>query len=462
MRSTHDDSRWTRLVEVLCRPIQMDSYATIADALAIAFLAGDIETDELVDRGSLLFNRRWRWIRPLARRVVETFAAGVRPRQTFVVEFILADRGFFRACQKHDLRLANRLVAPPMMRPVIAAASWRVASIRTPRELADWLGVSFGELSWFADLRGLEHKRNHGRLRHYHYRPLAKRFGQIRLIESPKPRLKQIQRRVLTDILDHIPLHDAVHGFRRGRSIKTFAAPHVGRRVVLKIDLQDFFPSISAARIQAIFRTIGYPEEVADLLAGLCMNSAPTDEWDHEFSGSSGRQVRQFRWLYSQPHLPQGAPTSPALANLSAYHLDCRLTGLSRSAAATYTRYADDLAFSGARDFERVAMRFHNHVCATVMEERFTVHHRKTRIMRQGVRQRLAGLVVNERVNVPRVDFDRLKATLTNCIRQGPQSQNRQGHLDYRGHLQGRISFVEMVNPSKGHRLRALFDQIDW
>jgi hypothetical protein len=169
-----------------------------------------------------------------------------------------------------------------------------------------------------------------------------------------------------------------------------------------------------------------------------------------------------LRRLYAQPHLPQGAPTSPALANLCAYRLDCRLAALAKSADATYTRYADDLAFSGEAAFARIVKRFQIHACATAMEAGFTVHHRKTRIMRQGVRQHLAGLVVNQRLNVRRADYDRLKATLTNCVRLGPQAQNRESHEDFYCHLLGRISFIAMIHPQRGQRLRKLFDQIVW
>ncbi len=348
-----------------------------------------------------------------------------------------------------------------MMCPISVAQAWGLPPILTAGELADWLGVSNTELDWFAGLRGFESRRSQGRLRHYHYRPLAKRFGQVRLIEAPKRRLKEIQRRILKEILEQIPPHDAAHGFRAGRSIKTFATPHVGKTVVLKIDLQDFFPSISAAWIQAVFRAVGYPEDVADLLAGLCVNATPEDVWQGE-QFNSGRLVQEARWRYSRPHLPQGAPTSPALANLCAYRMDCRLSGLACSVGAVYTRYADDLAFSGDGPFLRAARRFQDHVCATVMEEGFTVHHRKTRIMQQGVRQRLTGVVVNERLNVPREDFDRLKATLTNCIRFGPQSQNRHDLDDFRHHLHGRVSFVESVNPARGQRLRRLYERIEW
>jgi RNA-directed DNA polymerase len=166
--------------------------------------------------------------------------------------------------------------------------------------------------------------------------------------------------------------------------------------------------------------------------------------------------------MYARPHLPQGSPTSPALANLCSYRLDCRLAGLAASAAARYTRYADDLAFSGNEEFESRVEQFSTHVAAILMEEGFAVHHRKTRIMRQGVRQRLAGLVTNRRPNIVRKDFDLLKATLTNCVRRGPETQNRDAHPQFRLHLEGRVSFVEMINPKKGARLRKVFDEIKW
>ena len=440
----------------------MHSQAAIARALAVTFLAGELETDALAERGARLLGRRWRWLRPLARRVREAFGARSRPRRIALAKFVLADDGFRRAGEKHDLRLVAPLAAPATISPVAAARVWNLPPIRTGGELADWLEITVGELEWFADLRALEYKRNRGRLRHYRYRPLAKRFGRIRMVEAPKPRLKSNQRRILAGILDRVPPHPAAHGFRPGRSIKTFAAPHVGRRVVLRMDLEDFFPSISAARVGALFRTAGYPEPVSDLLAGVCTNCTPADAWDDETVGLGGRQMAQMCWLYSRPHLPQGAPTSPALANLCTYRLDCRLFALARAAGAAYTRYADDLAFSGDRDFARVVGRFGLHVGATALEEGFRVHHRKTRIMRQGVRQRLAGIVVNERLNVMRADYDRLKATLTNCIRHGAASQNRAAHQDFQAHLRGRVSFVEMVNPHRGRRLRELFDQIDW
>jgi RNA-directed DNA polymerase len=424
----------------------MADLRTLTKVLARCFLAGAPSTDQMVAHSAAALGKRWRWLRPLASRCLKRFGTLAPLHCRDVVAFLLDDPGFYRARFKYGGQLDVHSDLP-VVRP---KTGWQVPAITSPGDLAQWLGIDSAELAWFADLKGLAYKRSDcPRLAHYHYRALTKDAGRIRVIEAPKPRLKEIQRRILAEILEGIPPHPAAQGFVKGRSIHTFAAPHAGRRVVLRMDLRDFFPSIGAARIQSVFRTAGFPEAVAGLLGGLCTNAAPRRVWS---------ALGEVRNLYRRPHLPQGAPTSPALANICMYRADCRLAGLAKSAGATYTRYADDLAFSGDAGLER----FSTVVAAILHEEGFTVHHRKTRIMRQGVRQYLAGLVTNERVNVPRPDFDRLKATLTNCVRSGPESQNRDGNAGFRAHLEGRVAFVESVNPAKGARLRKLLETIEW
>lgn len=173
------------------------------------------------------------------------------------------------------------------------------------------------------------------------------------------------------------------------------------------------------------------------------------------------RERSELPSAYARRHLPQGAPTSPTIANLCVYRLDRRLAGLARSAGAVYTRYADDLAFSGGADFARRAKRF-RHVAAITLGEGLTVNYRKTRIMRPSVRQELAGIVINQRLSPRRAQFDQLKAVLTNCVRHGPASQNRDGHADFRAHLWGRISFVASLHAGRGDKLQRIFDQIQW
>jgi hypothetical protein len=166
--------------------------------------------------------------------------------------------------------------------------------------------------------------------------------------------------------------------------------------------------------------------------------------------------------LYQRPHLPQGAPTSPALANLASYRLDCRLAGLAEAVGARYTRYADDLAFSGDRDFGRMIDRFYIRVCAIALEEGYEVNTRKTRLMRQPVSQRAAGVVLNHHLNAPRANYDRLKAIIHNCVVHGPNEQNRVSATDFRAHLAGQIAHIEMLNPARGKKLREQFQRIQW
>jgi RNA-directed DNA polymerase len=436
----------------------MPAPSTIARALAATFLAGELEVEALIKRGATLLGKRYRWLRTLATRVLATFA-NHRPRLVEVAQFIDADHSFLRACETYELELISFPLRPTML-PVAAARSWNLPALRTTGELAAWLQLSLRDLEWFADCRGLCAEQS-SRLQHYHYRALSKRGGQVRLIEAPKDRLKALQRQLLIEILEPIPLHATVHGFRAGHSIQSFAAPHVGQSVVLKLDLQDFFPTIRAARINSLFRALGYPDSVATLLSGLCTTITPSNVWE-----SIEDISREERWrvatLYSRRHLPQGAPTSPALANLCAYRLDCRLAEFADRGGGRYTRYADDLAFSGDADFAQCIKRFRIQACVIAMEEGFAVHHRKTRIMRPGVRQKLAGLVINEKLNIRRDDYDLLKAILTNCARHGAASQNRAGVADFQAHLLGRISFVAQINPQRGERLQELFNRIVW
>ena len=349
------------------------------------------------------------------------------------------------------------------MQPAAVAEGWSVPVIESISGLADWLGLSVCELAWFADLKGIERKSlDRSKLMHYNYRFFTKHSGSVRLIESPKPRLKELQRQILTLILNKIPVHPSTHGFVRGRSIRTFVTPHVEQRVVLRMDLQNFFPSIRAARVQTIFRMMGYPELVADSLGGICTNAAPRRILDTALRNLGVEEFRELREIYGRAHLSQGAPTSPALANLCVYRVDCRLNGLALSAGAHYTRYADDLAFSGGEEFLRGVERFQLHVAAVLLEEGFSVNHRKTRIMRRSVRQQLTGLVINQHAGITREEFDRLKAILTNCVRHGYESQNRDGRRFFRAHLEGRVGFVESIRPERGRRLRELFSKVDW
>jgi RNA-directed DNA polymerase len=438
----------------------MSAKHSAARNLAAAFLSGPWSMESLVRRGSRACGNKERWLRALARSVLRVFNAS-RPDEATLTKHIEQNRDFdayWEARGQQDPLLRQLFWAIPTMAP----SPWPVPAFATTSALAEWLGLTPAELDWFADRHGFEARLPAGPLRHYTYHWLAGRSGKLRLLEKPKQRLKAIQRRLLHEVLDRIPPHDAAHGYRPGRSLLTFVTPHCSRRLVLRFDLRDFFPSVPRGRVHALFRTAGYPPDVARVLAALCTNVVPREVWNASPLAAVDPNDWARRQHYRSPHLPQGAPTSPALANLCAYRLDCRLAALARSAGAGYTRYADDLAFSGDATLERSARRFQVHVCRIALEEGFEVNTRKSRFMRPAVRQQLAGVVLNARPNVRRGDYDRLKAILCNCVRHGPASQNRDGHADFRAHLAGRIAHVALLNPRRGERLRTLFGRINW
>ncbi|WP_449371855.1 hypothetical protein [Arthrobacter psychrolactophilus] len=150
------------------------------------------------------------------------------------------------------------------------------------------------------------------------------------------------------------------------------------------------------------------------------------------------------------------------LANLSVRRLDSRLAGLAKKFDGGYTRYADDLAFSGGKELARRADAFIAAVTMIVRDQGHEINRLKTRVRPASVRQSVTSVVVNERTNLARSDFDRLKATLRNCRTHGPESQNREGHPDFRAQLLGRISWAAALNPARGAKLLREFHAIQW
>lgn len=282
-----------------------------------------------------------------------------------------------------------------------------------------------------------------------------------RKIDAPDKQLKRLQRWLLRHIVYRHACHEACHGFRRKRSCATNAKAHLDNGVgpqsenrlhgthVLGMDITDFFPSIKLARVLEIFEQLGripesdlFPPEVAQLFAELAtLNGA----------------------------LPQGAPTSPALANLAASNMDCRLNGLANFYRCRYSRYADDLTFSGAR---HPLSHLRKIVPFIVEREGFRLNKEKTRLLGRHRRQSITGIVVNSGTpNPPRSRYRKLRAIVHN-FRKDPLGAARRaaehhypfdadGLSDeqliarFKRQLRGHLAYISSINPEKARKLNA-------
>jgi len=243
--------------------------------------------------------------------------------------------------------------------------------------LLDWLfpgsGHTVAELARRLDVDQAQLRRIQPR-----YRPftIPKRSGGTRRILAPERELKDLQRLVLRRLLARLRVHPAAMGFERGRSIVANALAHRRQAVVLRFDIRDFFPSTSTKRVGRYFRRIGWNRPAAKLL---------------------------LRWCCFEGGLPQGAPTSPRLSNLVNYRVDARLAAMAAKLGAVYTRYADDITISLAADDRKKVHYMQRFVRRVVEAEGYRLHHRKKlSIRRRHHQQIVTGLVVNDRVNLPR------------------------------------------------------------
>jgi retron-type reverse transcriptase len=317
--------------------------------------------------------------------------------------------------------------------------------LSTPAELAAALGISIPQLRWLT-----YHTEVATRV-HYVSFTVPKKSGGTRTLSAPHRKLARSQRWVLANIVSKLPVETPAQGFLPGRSIVSNARPHARRAVVVNMDLEGFFPSIAFPRVRSVYQRLGYSPAVATILALLCT------ECPRKLVEYDGKPY----FVATGPRcLPQGACTSPGLSNQVARRLDKRLAGLAAKMGLNYTRYADDLTFSGDAGLNERVGYLMARVRHIAEEEGFAVNEKKSRVLRRNTAQSVTGLVVNDRPGVQRKEVRRLRAILHRARTEGLEKQNRDGRPHFLAWLRGKIAYVGMARPEVGERLRAELEHL--
>lgn len=265
--------------------------------------------------------------------------------------------------------------------------------------------------------------------KHYNKQKLIKKGGGVRHILAPDPVLKTIQRNILHHVLEGLEVSPCAMAYRKGASVRLNAACHMDKQVVLKLDIKDFFGSITFPMVhRGAFNSRYFPVPVGTLLTSLCC---------------------------CQDRLPQGSPASAAISNLVMKPFDTYMEGWCRDRGIVYTRYCDDMTFSG--DFRVSAV--YGKVNGFLGAMGFELNQSKTKVLTRHVRQTVTGMVVNDKVQVPLPYRRALRQEVYYCLKYGVKEHLRhrgetaylamgeEGELRYLQSLCGRIGFVLSADP---------------
>lgn len=297
---------------------------------------------------------------------------------------------------------------------------------------------------------------------HYKYFAIKKRSGGLRRIMSPYRDLREIQTWIKESILDKIEQPDYVTAFVKGRNTLGNAKMHEGKKYILKVDIANFFESINVRRIYNAFCRMGYEKGVSSWLANLCTSKMNEYKYNQLEEQKEVQKLFDELMLREEPFLIQGAPSSPALANIICYRMDRRMMGLANNNGINYSRYADDMTFSAndMANLPKVGM-----IKRIVESEGFCLKDDKTEFLHEGNRQIVTGLLVDGRVRVPRSYIKDIKRNIHFCLKYGGREHfNRiaPGQAFGKEWLNGRICYVYSVEPEIAKKLWADFEKIDW
>lgn len=293
---------------------------------------------------------------------------------------------------------------------------------------------------------------------------IPKKSGGARTISAPTKMLKSMQTYTNRILQAFYVAPDCVTGFVPAKSVVDNAERHIGMNYVFNTDLKDFFPSIPQARVWGALQCqpFNFSKEIAAAIAGLC-------------SIEETYQTEEGKWA-TKHYLPQGSPCSPTLTNIVCHNLDWKLSGLARRFHLRYSRYADDITFSGNRNVFADEGEFMTEFRRIVAEQNFTLNEKKTRLQKRGERQEVTGLVVSDRVNVPREyvrDLDNLlyiwekhgeHAAFTKFIKRYSPKQNlNKYNPNMASVVQGKLMYLKMVkgeNDPVWRRLQKRFNRL--
>lgn len=269
----------------------------------------------------------------------------------------------------------------------------------------------------------------YGAKNHYRDFRIKKKSGGYRELSSPHYALKYVQKWIYTNILAKVKVNYCAHGFRPKKSILTNAKVHVKSTCLLKLDLKDFFPSITIEQVITVFNKLGYSKKVSFYLASICCVDGC---------------------------LPQGAPTSPALSNIITCHLDNRMLGICKKMGLRYTRYADDMAFSG----EHIKPDFVDSCQKIITECGFTLNESKVKLYKGDGAKLLTGLsLANKVVRLPREYRRTVEADLYYIKKHGLAEHMKRNKIKNPYYLESMIGKVEywlMVEPDNPFALSSM------
>jgi RNA-directed DNA polymerase len=312
----------------------------------------------------------------------------------------------------------------------------------------------------------------------YQVYSIRKASGGHRSICVPSVELRAVQHWIAENILKSpdatARLNSASQAYADGCSILKNAREHAAARWMVKIDIQDFFESISERQVFWAFLQLGYSALLAFEMARICTRVPPQTARDRNRNAKPRwhqRNCDNFSVPYPADrigNLPQGAPTSPMLSNLIAVEMDERVNEIASALDAVYTRYADDLIISFAKADKNVCERVLSAVRGVLGKNGFVLNRKKTRVLGPGTRKPVTGLVVNDgQPRLKRQTKNHIEVALHYIEKKGliQQAQHvRAKHpIAYLNHLSGLIQFARWIEPSFGdkafERLRAIYDK---